>query len=129
MIWPYRDVSHGVYRPLVDVLVEGLEFPWAGLVDTGAIETLMSAEVAEAGEIALATDVERHRIGGRTLDVRFATVRLAIPDLDHTWEARVGFCDNWQHPFAVLGHEGFLRQFTLTLRAADLEFELEPIAE
>jgi hypothetical protein len=41
-------------------------------------------------------------------------------------EAPVAFCDPWPLPFGLLGQEGFLRFFRLTMCAAEFWLELEP---
>ena len=64
-------------------------------------------------------------VGGGTVTGRFVTTSLSVTG--HRWDAAVGSCDPWPPGWALLGHEAFLRQFTLVVRAGDLEFELEPI--
>ena len=44
----------------------------------------------------------------------------------HRYDAPVTFCDPWPFPFNVLGQEGFLRYFRVTLCAADYWLEVEP---
>ncbi len=46
----------------------------------------------------------------------------------HTWEADVGFCDPWPRSWGLLGQLSFFRNFEVTMRAADSELELRPIA-
>ncbi|CAN5756503.1 hypothetical protein BH20ACT1_BH20ACT1_12310 [soil metagenome] len=45
---------------------------------------------------------------------------------DHAWIAPVWFCDPWPLGFHILGQEGFLRWFTVTVRAAHDQLELTP---
>jgi len=42
------------------------------------------------------------------------------------YDAPVSFCDPWPFAFNLLGQEGFLRFFRLTLCAADCWLEIEP---
>lgn len=127
MILPYTAMPHGApSRPLIDIEVDNSGVPIKGLIDTGAVNTLLDRWVAEDAGIDLTESEERPlRVGGRDYTGRFVTVSLACAG--HMWEAEVGFCDDWQAGWALLGHYAFLRHFTLVVRAADLEFELEPI--
>jgi hypothetical protein len=63
-------------------------------------------------------------VGGETTVARFATVALSVVAL--AWEATVGFCNPWPYAWGVLGHDSFFRWFTVTFRAVDGEFELDP---
>ncbi len=38
----------------------------------------------------------------------------------------MSFCGPWPFPFQLLGQEGFFRFFTVTFRAANYEFGIEP---
>lgn len=44
------------------------------------------------------------------------------------YDAPVTFCDPWPFAFNLLGQEGFLRFFRLTICAAEFWLELEPEA-
>ena len=66
--------------------------------------------------------------------VRFATVQLqlyadilqddALPIAE--WDADVGFLSTWEPPYAVvLGRDGFLNQFTMTMQGGVPAFVLE----
>lgn len=119
-------MPHGApSRPLIDVEVDSSGVQVKGLIDTGSVNTLFDRWVAEDAGVDL-TDVEARplAVGGNGYTVRFVTVALACAE--HRWEAEVGFCDDWQPGWALLGHQAFLRYFTLVVRAADLEFEVEP---
>lgn len=112
-------------RPLLDVEVAGLEFPVKALVDTGAVNTFFDRWIAdEAGIDLVGAPTRSVGVGGADYDARLVTVSLTTSG--HTWEAEVEFCDDWQPNWGLLGHTAFLRFFTVTFRAVDLEFELEP---
>lgn len=115
-------------RPILDVHVGNLDsIGIPCLVDSGAVTSLLPAWSAELAAIDLTGLEEEHiAVGGATVAAVFATVTLSVPDL--TWEARIGFCEAWPYVWGLLGHESFFRWFTVTFRAADLEFEIEPIA-
>lgn len=125
----YTPQPHGATpRPLVDVEINHADFAVKGLVDTGAVNTLFGRWVADTVGIDLGgLDPQTISVGGQALPAHFVTVTLTAAGF--TWEAEVGFCDNWQPNWALLGHHAFLRFFVLTVRAADNEFELEPINE
>jgi hypothetical protein len=40
-------------------------------------------------------------------------------------DAPVWFCDPWPHPFGLAGLEGFLRHFTVTIRACDEYLDID----
>ncbi|MDV8004548.1 hypothetical protein [Rhodococcus sp. IEGM 1318] len=124
---------------MVDVSFTGdeQEIRTNGLLDTGALNTIFGSELAYAAGVDL-TDAEigYSNVGGGTAEIRFVTLQLSVPFVTNpqepgepfTWEARVGFADNWGANPGLLGHE-FLRFFAVTFRAADFEFEIEPISE
>lgn len=56
----------------------------------------------------------------------FLTVPLEAAGL--TWEAEIGFCEWMPRDWGLLGHNSFFRWFTVTFRAVDGEFEVEPIS-
>ncbi|MGG7104650.1 hypothetical protein [Rhodococcus sp. 24CO] len=123
---------------MVDVTFTGeYEITTIGLVDSGALNTIFDSGLAYAAGIDL-TDAEigHSNVGGGTVEIKFVTLRLSVPSVDDphepgelfTWEARVGFADNWGARHGLLGHE-FFRFFTVTFRAADLELEIEPNSE
>jgi hypothetical protein len=128
---PFRRIAGGLPRPLLDVyLDESLAIPQTCLIDTGAAGVRLSAELARAMGIALPEEPN----GG---DVVAGGVRSQAFGVDHelrlelegqvlAWRAPVTFCDPWPHPFGLLGLDGFLDRFDLTLRGADLTFEISP---
>ena len=97
-----------------------------GLLDTGLINTLFDSAVA--GECGIDLDGAARRplaIGATTYEAAFVTVQMSA--VGFGWEADVGFCDNWQPGWAILGHNAFFRYFVVTFRGADYEFDLTPI--
>jgi hypothetical protein len=117
-------------RPLVDISLEGLPFaPMACLLDTGALRTRMSAELAPLAGIDLSGSLtERFYVGGIATAGTLARVNLAVTDGDarFSWDAPVWFCDPWPHPFGLAGLEGFLLHFVVTIDASDGRLDIEP---
>jgi hypothetical protein len=117
-------------RPVVDVWLEGLEVTGlACLLDSGAMATRFSAELAEIAGIDL-TGAPEQIIGvaGHQLSARSTRVTLSVRDATarHDWDAAVWFCDPWPFGFQLLGLEGFFRHFRVTF-AGYLEWvECEP---
>lgn len=119
-------------RPVVDIALEGLEAaPMECLLDTGALRTRMSAELAPLAGVALddALTEEFWVVGLKTVGT-MARVRLTMTDHSDqfSWDAPVWFCDPWPHPFGLAGLEGFLHHFVVTIRAYDGYLDLEPRA-
>lgn len=119
-------------RPIVDVVVEGLELaPQACLLDSGATAIRMGAHVAQLVGLDL-TDAPSARIavGGAAVDGRMADVTLEVGQdgETHRWDAPVWFCDPWRPAFGLLGLTGFFDHFEVTLAAYDEWFELRPAA-
>ena len=117
-------------RPVVDIALEGLTAaPIGCLLDTGALRTRMSAELAPLAGVELdnALTEEFYVVGFRTIGV-LARVSLTVTDgtNDYSWDAPVWFCDPWPHPFGLVGLEGFLHYFLVTIRAYDGYLEIEP---
>ena len=98
-------------RPVIDVWLEGLEqAPLGCLLDTGALRTRFSAELAEVAGVDLAGGTrERFAIGGTVVEGTAArvTLRLGSGDAAHAWDAPVWFCDPWPFGFQLLGLDGF----------------------
>lgn len=113
-------------RPVLPITIEGLPAaPQRCLVDSGAVHNLFGAWIAEAAGIPLEDAPEqRIAVGGTTTHARVARVGLAVGS--HEWEAPVWFCDPWRPRFQLLGQEGFLRYFRVTISAAEEWLELAP---
>ena len=116
-------------RPVVPVQVEDLEeAPQICLVDTGATTNRFGLWLAEATGIDLTGAPEdRITIGGVTATAKHARVALTIAGM--RYDAPTTFCDPWPFAFNLLGQEGFLRYFRLTVCAAEFWLELEPEPE
>jgi hypothetical protein len=117
-------------RPVVDIALEGLEAaPIGCLLDTGALRTRMSAEMAPLAGIELSGDLtEEFYIGGMKTAGTMARVNLMVTDGtdEFSWDAPVWFCEPWPHPFGLAGLEGFLHHFLVTIHAYHGYLEIEP---
>jgi hypothetical protein len=117
-------------RPVVDIALEGLTAaPIGCLLDTGALRTRMSAELAPLAGVELdnALTEEFYVVGLKTIGL-LARVSLTVTDgtNDYSWDAPVWFCDPWPHPFGLAGLEGFLHHFLVTICAYDGYLEIQP---
>jgi hypothetical protein len=117
-------------RPVVDIALEGLvAAPVGCLLDTGALRTRMSAELAPLAGIELSGALtEDFFSGGLKTAGALARVNLTVTDGadEFSWDAPVWFCDPWPHPFGLAGLEGFLHRFIVTIRAYDGYLDVEP---
>lgn len=113
-------------RPVVQVQVEDLEeAPQLCLVDTGSTANRFGAWVAEATGVDLSGAPETTvHVGGVTTVARHARADLTIAGV--RYDAPVSFCDPWPFAFNLLGQEGFLRFFRVTLSAAEGWLDVEP---
>ena len=95
------------------------------MVDTGSTANRFGAWLAEMTGVDL-TNAPSSRVvvAGLTATARHARVDLTIAGV--RYEAPVTFCDPWPFAFSLLGQEGFLRFFRLTLCAAEGWLEVEP---
>jgi hypothetical protein len=118
--------------PVVDVALEELQAaPMECLLDTGALRTRMSAELAPLAGIELDdAPTEELWVAGLKTVGTMARVRLTVTDGadQFSWDAPVWFCDPWPYPFGLAGLEGFLHHFAVTIRAYDGYLDLEPHA-
>lgn len=99
------------------------------LLDTGALRTRMSAEIAALAGIELSNDrTEEFHIGGVKTEGTLARVTLMVADdtEEFSWDAPVWFCNPWPQPFGLAGLEGFLHHFLVTINAYDGYLEVEP---
>jgi hypothetical protein len=117
-------------RPVVDIALEGLEAaPIACLLDTGALRTRMSAEIASLAGIELFGDLtEEFYVGGLKTTGTLGRVNLTVTDGtdEFSWDAPVWFCEPWPYPFGLAGLAGFLHHFLVTIHAYDGYLEIEP---
>jgi len=117
-------------RPVVDIAVEGLDAAPVGcLLDTGALRTRMSAELAPLAGIELSGALtEEFFVGGLKTAGALAHVNLTVTNdaSEFSWDAPVWFCDPWPYPFGLAGLEGFLHHFIVTIRAYDGYLDIEP---
>jgi hypothetical protein len=113
-------------RPVVPVQVEDLEeAPQLCLVDTGSTANRFGAWLAEATGIDLSGAPESSvHVGGLMTTVRHARAQLTIAGV--RYDAPISFYDPWPFAFNLLGQEGFLRFFRVTLCAAEYWLEIEP---
>jgi len=117
-------------RPVVDIALEGLTAaPIGCLLDTGALRTRMSAELAPLAGVELdGAPAEQFYVAGLKTSGALARVSLTVTDgtNEYAWDAPVWFCDPWPHPFGLAGLEGFLHHFLVTIRAYDGYLDIEP---
>jgi hypothetical protein len=106
-------------RPVIPVQVEDLEVaPQLCLVDTGATANRFGAWLADAAGIDLSGAPEASiAVGGLTTRARHSRANLTIAGA--RYDAPVTFCDPWPFAFNLLGQEGFLRFFRVTLCAKE----------
>jgi len=117
-------------RPVIDIALEGMgAAPVGCLLDTGALRTRMSAELAPLAGIELTGALtEDFFIGGLRSAGALARINLTVTDGadEFSWDAPVWFCDPWPHPFGLAGLEGFLDHFIVTIHAYDGYLDIEP---
>ncbi len=117
-------------RPIVDVVVEGLEIaPQGCLLDSGATAIRFGAHVAElCGIDTRGAPETRLAVGGALVIARMAQVSLRVTDDKETyeWSAPAWFCEPWKPSFGLLGLTGFFDQFDVTIAAYEEWFELRP---
>jgi hypothetical protein len=63
-------------------------------------------------------------VGGVSARARHARAQLTIAGM--RYDAPVTFCDPWPFAFNLLGQEGFLRFFRVTICARELWVDVEP---
>lgn len=112
-------------RPVVPVQLEDLEeAPQLCLVDTGSIANRFGSWLAEATGIDLEGAPETTLyVGGVRTRARHARADLTIAGV--RYDAPISFCDPWPFAFNLLGQEGFLRFFRVTLCAAECWLDVE----
>jgi len=117
---------HSLTRPVVPVQVEDLEeAPQLCLVDTGSTTNRFGYWLAEAVGIDLSdTPTDQLAVGGLTTTARHTRMDLTIAGL--RYDAPVTFCDPWPFGFNLLGQEGFLRFFRVTICAKEAWLEVVP---
>ncbi len=130
MIVPYTELPGNASpwpRPLLDVAVADMdEVRVPCLVDSGSLHTLLPGWLADAAGIPLdGLDRSALAVAAGATDAAFTPVQLTAAGA--SWEAHVGFCNPWPYAWGLLGQRSFFRNFTVTFRAADFHFQVEPI--
>lgn len=119
-------------RPIIDVVVEGLDFaPQACLLDSGATAIRFGTYVAEVCGVDLsAAPKELLAVGGARVEASMAEESLLITDGEdsHAWNAPVWFCEPWTPAFGLLGLTGFFDQCEITIASNEERIELIPTA-
>lgn len=120
------DGAGSLIRPVIPVQVEDLEAaPQLCLIDTGSTANRFGAWLAEATGVDLTGATEtRVDVGGVATIAKHARADLTIAGV--RYDAPVSFCDPWPFAFNLLGQEGFLRFFRVTLSASNGWLEIEP---
>jgi hypothetical protein len=130
VIVPFTEIPDGAGsgpRPLLDVAVGDMDdFRHPCLVDSGAANTLLPRWLADVAAIDLER-AERRSLAVATVGTQADLVTARLTAGGHTWEAEVGFCEPWPYSWGLLGIRSFFRYFVVTFRAADFQFELEPV--
>jgi hypothetical protein len=99
--------------------------PQLCLVDSGALFNRFGRWLAHAAGIPLAgAPIDEIAVGGVRAEGRAARVELALGDW--RFDTTVWFCDPWPFGFNLLGQEGFLRYFRVTLSVAEDWLDCEP---
>jgi predicted aspartyl protease len=113
-------------RPVLPVQFEDIgDTPQRCLVDTGSTTNRFGIWLAEAAGLDLAcVPQDEVVVGGVKTTAKHARAALTIAG--HRYDAPVTFCDPWPFPFNLLGQEGFLRFFRVTICAAEYWLEVEP---
>jgi Aspartyl protease len=116
----------GLPRPTVPVQIEDQEdTPQRCLVDAGSTTNRFPAWLADAAGLDLdGAPVETVVVGGLTTTARHSRIDITVAG--HRYDAPVTFCEPWPFAFGLLGQEGFLRFFRVTLCAREFWLEVEP---
>jgi hypothetical protein len=118
-------------RPIVDVVVEGLEIaPQACLLDSGATAIRFGIDVADVCGVDLAgAPTAQLAVGGARVTARMAEVGLEVADdrESYAWTAPVWFCEPWTPAFGLLGLTCFFDHFEVTIASYEQRIDLTPI--
>jgi hypothetical protein len=118
--------SPGLPRAAVPVQLEDLDDPpQLCLVDTGSTASRLGLWVADAVGIDLTgAPTDTVAVGGLTTTARHGRATLTLAGL--RYDAPLTFCDPWPFAFGLLGQEGFLRYFRVTICAKEFWLDVEP---
>jgi hypothetical protein len=117
--------GQGIIRPVVPVQIGDLEqAPQLCLIDTGALRNRFAFWLAEAAGVDLTgAPSAEFAVAGFVTTGYEARVDLAVGK--DRFDAPVSFCDPWPLAFHLLGQEGFLRGFRMSMSANEGWLELE----
>lgn len=130
MRFPFLELpgSHGsLRRPVVPVQLEDIEeAPFCCLVDTGATSNRMAADLAAVAGLSLRDPLDEADVVVGGVHTTGRCLRVDLTVAGHRFDAPVWFCEPWPFAFGLLGQEGFLRFFRLTVCAAEDWLECRP---
>lgn len=113
-------------RPVVPVSFPALpKVQLLGLVDSGALGTRISDEIADALEIDL-SEAETRTFGVGGLDYHYRSTLVDVTIGRHQRPMRVDFVEDWKHEHALLGISGFFEEFVVRIDALRSELSLTP---
>jgi hypothetical protein len=116
----------GLRRPMIGVAIE--RHPAASLpclIDTGTSRTRLPGWMANLiGFDMYAADGIQLGLGGQI--VKACPAQVTMTTVAGTLPTTVWFCRGWHSPFGLLGQEGFLDHYRLTLDVREGWFALEP---
>ena len=84
----------------------------------------MRGSPGQSESISTGAPSERIVVGGVIVTAHHARADLIVAGV--RYDAPATFCDPWPFAFHLLGQEGFLRYFRVTLCAKELWLDVEP---
>lgn len=128
MRFPFVELPEEVARlprPVLPVQVEDLDVaPQLCLIDTGSTPNRLGRWLADAVGIDLGgATSETIAVGGLRTTAWHSRATLSVAGT--RYEAPVTFCEPWPFSFGLLGQEGFLRYFRVTICAREFWIEID----
>lgn len=140
--YPWRDeeTKRGtgkVSRPMVDIKLTGIDTTTTkALVDTGSPRTIFPRGIGDLLCLEfpdLSSDASgRITLMGRDWDVATHEVQLHLPPFDEEelgWAAQVDFVMQEGLDFGILGYEGFLNRWGVSINGYNGYFIVEPLED
>lgn len=127
MIYPYREITSTIKRPIIQVIVRSKNYfaIYPVLIDSGADYCIFSFELAEKLEITLLkTKVEFKGVGKDKIIGRFGEVEIKINHVSYS--TKVLFAEISKFGHGILGQIGFFDHFDIKLSHSKQIIEIEP---
>lgn len=129
MIFPYKEVSSQIIRPIIPIIIKSDNYfiLYHGLIDSGADHCIFSLEIAKELGLNFSNKNKATFIsaGGERIKGFWGEIDIRIDTTTYTIQAIFAKISDFGH--GILGQQGFFDHFDVKLSYQKQAIEIEPI--